>query len=351
VELEAQDGNGFEGQNVESQLSAGAYDHGEERQLSDLSAREIYAAMLQEYTKRDLTASSDALNAFNGILDSLESTTDCKFHFGIPTCIFNMGLTFCYRHESGQESRRPAFPSWSWTGRKGKVINLSMSAHLATTWISQQTWIVWFCRGEESGRVEPLSPWELDSTNRPSWNKKFNSNGESISERPFIANSDQVFPSASLSQPEVTYTNFTGSLLNKAKLLQFWTVSVNFRIARPTRRSPYDFEIYGRDGSVAGDISFYRNPPFRGQRSPEALQEFIMIAGLPDKWIRLVDEESPFRKKVWEGDNGHHLLLIEWHESRSGLKIAERLAAAHLNHSYIEKSFGPGPTWEEIILG
>lgn len=147
VQLETQDDKWFEGKgSVWAKLKADAYDFGKIRQLDDTSAREIYKDLLQEYTKRDLTYSSDAIYAFDGVLRSLESSSACTFHYGLPTCVFDWALCFLYMKQPPPISRRPGFPSWSWAGRKGEVFYDGLSP--TDTWICNYTWIVWFCRDE-----------------------------------------------------------------------------------------------------------------------------------------------------------------------------------------------------------
>jgi hypothetical protein len=175
----------------------------------------------------------------------------------------------------------------------------------------------------------------------------------STSKRPFIANSDQVFPSISSPHSEATYTTFTSTLRNKAKLLQFWTVSVQFRCTRPPDRPEYDFRLYGRDGSVVGQVNFYKNPLFTRSRDPEILHGFILIYERPGWWSKKWTEngEKGNRSyKTWRGNQGFIAFLIEWHQTGTGIQVAERIAVAGLQNVAIEKSFGPGPIWKEIIL-
>lgn len=352
MELESQDGQTFEGEgSLWAKLKVESYDLGDRPQLYDMTAKEIYQNLLREYTKRDLTYSSDAINAFNGILRSLESSSKCSFHYGLPTCVFDWALSFLYMEQPPLGSRRPGFPSWSWAGRKGEVFYLW--ARVTDTWISHHTWIVWFCKDESTGQIEPVRPWETDVMKRPTWNTRPSTKVVSTSKRPFIANSDLVLPSISSPHSEETYTTFTGNLLNKGKLLQFWTVSLHFRCARPPDRPEYDFRLYGQDGSVVGKVNFYKNPLFTRSRDPEILHEFILIFELPGYWIKEWTENGQKGNRfnnTWRGDQGFIAFLIEWHEKRTGIQAAERIAVADLQTGAIEKSFEPGPVWKEIIL-
>lgn len=93
--------------------------------------------MLQQYTARELTYDSDALNAFSGIVRDFEnSKSKIDQIYGIPfmpgdpekaRMSFLNGLTWFHSSESqngndpSRPRRRESFPSWSWAGWAGKV--------------------------------------------------------------------------------------------------------------------------------------------------------------------------------------------------------------------------------------
>lgn len=85
--------------------------------------------MISEYTSRNLSFGSDALNAFVGTLSSLEKTPAPKYHiWGVihygqadkPSPLLNLAW-----HHENLVLRRAGFPSWSWTGWKGTVYHSS----------------------------------------------------------------------------------------------------------------------------------------------------------------------------------------------------------------------------------
>lgn len=96
------------------------------------------AARISEYSRRDLTYDSDALNAFTGILRAYENMNPPLYHFwGVPIFPsfyqdkgklvkterstsdgFMRGLSWSLYKPS---PRRPGFPSWSWAGWRGSV--------------------------------------------------------------------------------------------------------------------------------------------------------------------------------------------------------------------------------------
>ncbi|KAK3312147.1 heterokaryon incompatibility protein-domain-containing protein, partial [Apodospora peruviana] len=74
-----------------------------------------YIQILKLYTRRQMTDSSDVLNAVQGILAEIEEATSQPFSYGIP-------LIFAYHYllfdiiGYCDDLRRPKFPSWSWCG-------------------------------------------------------------------------------------------------------------------------------------------------------------------------------------------------------------------------------------------
>jgi hypothetical protein len=77
--------------------------------------------MLQAYTARQFTRSSDALNAAIGMMNRISRLHGVKFSYGMPT---KPDLVYCLLWTAEQSAwlrRRPGFPSWSWLGWEGKV--------------------------------------------------------------------------------------------------------------------------------------------------------------------------------------------------------------------------------------
>lgn len=73
---------------------------------------------VERYSQRKLSYQKDALNAFQGIIQSYRTTIDNNenaFYYGLPTCAFDQ--VFCFRTAHHDPStRRKDFPSWSWLG-------------------------------------------------------------------------------------------------------------------------------------------------------------------------------------------------------------------------------------------
>ncbi|KAJ5999369.1 hypothetical protein N7451_007179 [Penicillium sp. IBT 35674x] len=93
-----------------------------------------FAIRVREYSKRQLSAAEDILDAFSAIIQYLERKFDTRFFFGLPLSVFNQALRWTHRDE--RPSRRECvisflkddrvikcpLPSWSWLGWIGEVI-------------------------------------------------------------------------------------------------------------------------------------------------------------------------------------------------------------------------------------
>lgn len=94
---------------------------GTPRSLSDpLKNHQLhcYLRTVEEFSRRKLSFPSDALNAFQGIIQNHRTTLDefdNAFYYGLPTSAFDQ--TFCFRTKYHDPmTRRNDFPSWSWLG-------------------------------------------------------------------------------------------------------------------------------------------------------------------------------------------------------------------------------------------
>lgn len=97
------------------------------------SRPERYSALMTQYSARDMTRSADALAAFQGVLNLLVNSwftfPVSAFHNpeacwrkeslqGLPLCELRHTLLFVH---AGEHERRLGFPSWSWTGWRGRL--------------------------------------------------------------------------------------------------------------------------------------------------------------------------------------------------------------------------------------
>ncbi|KAF2101845.1 HET-domain-containing protein [Rhizodiscina lignyota] len=113
----------------------------------------VYVATLWEYSSREFSFNSDAINAFTGILEVLvrrlvgNPDPQSSSHgsvCGLPTAIFDWALL--WEPVTPLERREGAsWPSWSWCGWNGRVSLFlsSMDDAALQNWLSSQTWVRW----------------------------------------------------------------------------------------------------------------------------------------------------------------------------------------------------------------
>lgn len=127
----------------------------------------LYFRAVETYTARNLTYSSDIINALAGVLHAQGNAMNCDMFYGLPSAIFDMALLW---QPSGKMVRREGFPSWSWAGWEGQVRWYSDTMELTsyglyessedleykkiTTWLRNQTWIDWYSCND--GKLFPL---------------------------------------------------------------------------------------------------------------------------------------------------------------------------------------------------
>lgn len=71
-----------------------------------------FSSLLESYNDRNLSFESDALNALQGIFNTLTSITEVKFFWGLPCSLFEQNLLWW---TSGRYKRKlHDVPSWSW---------------------------------------------------------------------------------------------------------------------------------------------------------------------------------------------------------------------------------------------
>ena len=74
---------------------------------------------LRVYSYRTMTKAEDALHAFSGVLQALETEYEDGFFWGLPVADFQWALLW----EAGvPPKRRGGFPSWSWAGWETRIL-------------------------------------------------------------------------------------------------------------------------------------------------------------------------------------------------------------------------------------
>ena len=75
-----------------------------------------FSNLLESYNNRNLSFESDALNALQGILNTLTSITEVEFFWGLPCSLFEQNLLWS---TSGRYKRKlHDVPSWSWLNHR-----------------------------------------------------------------------------------------------------------------------------------------------------------------------------------------------------------------------------------------
>jgi hypothetical protein len=127
-----------------------------------------YAELAQIYAGRDMTMSSDTLNAFEGIMTPMSQWFPGNFLFGIPEFTFDIGLLWQYRRRGAVprsqrdwSSQQQDFPSWSWISYRGH--------HLETFWETD------FSYPQPSMMVYPLVKWRKQEKATGVWKDVDNS--------------------------------------------------------------------------------------------------------------------------------------------------------------------------------
>jgi hypothetical protein len=90
-----------------------------DRRSNWASAFPGYVGLVRDYTKRHLSYSSDALNAFAGLLELFKHRFEGKIISGLPSSILDQALLWILVDD--YPTRNSNFPSWSWAGWIGPV--------------------------------------------------------------------------------------------------------------------------------------------------------------------------------------------------------------------------------------
>ena len=90
-----------------------------EIERSSSSERLAYwRSMVELYSRRKMSNAEDALNAFSGVLQCLETKYEDGFFWGLPVADFQWGLLWRFQ---SRPTRREGFPTWSWAGWKAQI--------------------------------------------------------------------------------------------------------------------------------------------------------------------------------------------------------------------------------------
>jgi hypothetical protein len=204
--------------------------------------------------------------------------------------------------------------------------------------IKEHTWIFWYQRKAHESE-ECTLVWNPQNASPHSSPTEFY--GDRLQKR-FQFDCSQTIPTPRTLVGAPKYLEDTYNPSPGSGFLQFWTVSVMFRIDTPTRdvrvrflqeeRLPrlVPFGIYGRDERDLGLV--HLDPKWAENNVPKT-HEFILLC------------EARVEDDNYEGLK-YRMMLLEWHGD-----WAERVSLGWIEKEDLYQALGQGPVWKEIILG
>ena len=331
--------------------------------------RFAYGIFVTNYTRRQLSYDSDALNAFSGFKSLLGAHNHIRFYFGLPES--HLDSSIVWQPSQPLRRRKGPFPSWSWCGWSGAVETYVFMWHPrhAPRDAPKPDWIVWYAWYLMNGRGEfqPVKgPEILRSTN---------------------------------SEPDLV-TKPTEKVQKKFRdridingLLTFWSVNARFRICKfpQSQVDPYMsvdemtkggsspkesssttlLGLEDRNRRLCGAIYINTDVMVMGQ-----MVEVIAIRESMEKLLRRREghehEDSTSRKQDLheEGDdtideriitrtsmdwgcegngNGVFEVLVVAPNAEGSMK--ERLGVGEVFKQAFKRAYEPGCQWSEVTLG
>jgi hypothetical protein len=271
-----------------------------------------FEIMLTYYTKRALTNQSDILRALAGIVRRTSERATCQFLEGIPIPSLDRFITF--QADGCIFRRRGGFPSYSWTGWKGRII---FDTPLPQRWNGEKAaCTIWYKRSP-SGVVSlvqdssELGPRPVNDA------RQFSAHFRTL----LGSSSIQVFPTIPTEPLPVQLP------ATEYHLLQFWALSVHFKLQTKDALEGTAF-ILDEEGARLGCIKLDGIEESAFFDSPDSF-EFIVFLSLPPHW----------EDEVWR----YFIMLLEWKGP-----IAERRGISLVDGSAFARS---RPQWKEIVLG
>ncbi|KAI9797296.1 MAG: hypothetical protein M1835_001314 [Candelina submexicana] len=292
-----------------------------------------YISAVELYTQRKLTLESDILRAFKGVANVLERHMKTSFLYGLPESMLDYALLW----ESTQQlRRRPDFPSWSWAGWVGEV-QWKVS--------SPRTWIAWYKQYSNGNTIfmpqrNLTSDGDLVCTSVPSSSepKSYLSPPQALPLLYFWTNTAYF----SL-DTDNTSTNFEPSQLQRS--LSFPSPIPTTRVPNPTR-SNHRLCLKDADGKRCGTIVL--NSPL--MEPVGKVHEFIILSSGPSLGTeeQLCCEQYADREVGPTGEPlaAYNVLLVEWKDS-----VAYRVGIGRICEDALSRSFEPGVSWKDILMG
>jgi hypothetical protein len=302
-----------------------------------------FEGLIQSYSGLSLDSESDIYNAFAGIMRYFKSELKVDLCHGIPDAYFDWFLLW---HPLAPQTRRQHTPSWSWSGWIGESwphmwdwYNRSVTRIREA--LPTRTWIIWYQRKAHDAK-ECMLVWTpkkySSSSSSPS-----NFYGGHVQPR-FPFDCTQTLPTCRTLVGAPKYIEDTFNPSPGSGFLQFWTVSIMFKLKKSTSEDTIQgpvntcsrVGIFGRDGHELGIV--FVNPDWTEVNVPKD-HEFILLCEGRDVRAenQRFDEEEGWKYKM---------MLIEWHGD-----WAERVSVGSIEKQDLDQAVGTGPVWKEIILG
>jgi hypothetical protein len=298
-----------------------------------------YTDLIMNYSGLSLSYESDRYHAFAGMNRYFKEELLADLCHGIPDSLFDWFLVWV--PSSGVLARRDTCPSWSWSGWNGSIsVRVMHTFQHKISVIRQQirrrTWIIWYQRKAHDSEECLLvwSPLQESHDLSPT-----NFYGGPIQSH-FSFDCTQTVPTRRTLDNAPTYLEDSHSPSPGSGFLQFWTVSVYFKLEISANVS-YErgtqghkrVGIFGRDGRELSSILI--DPKWAEANVPR-IHEFILLCEGQDK---------PFS---FAGRTGwsYIIMLLEWRGD-----WAERVSLGIIRKDDLFQALGQGPVWKEIILG
>ncbi|KAF8544581.1 heterokaryon incompatibility protein-domain-containing protein [Trichophaea hybrida] len=212
------------------------------------SSFSLYTNLIDDYTARNFSDESDALNAFTGISNVLRHQPGTwGFVAGLPVCNFDDAIVWLPK---GPIERCRQFPSWSWAGWTGSGV--TMRPRVGDSLVEE-----WFVVCDPTVKADEEQRIRLPPTKPTFWTLQPTPHSEQLGLLQAYNDADVLsrFPSF---RPEST----TKRALTNAKGLEFWVSSCIFHFTgeenlRPlwgeTERPFYSrVYVYDSKGKAAG---------------------------------------------------------------------------------------------------
>ncbi|KAF5240797.1 hypothetical protein FAUST_4178 [Fusarium austroamericanum] len=90
------------------------YSGATEFHITERTSIHDYMRLVRDYTRRNLSYSSDILNAFAGVEGRLKNLWGSPFHFGLPEKYLHIALMWRPNYKSTLRMSGMSIPSWSW---------------------------------------------------------------------------------------------------------------------------------------------------------------------------------------------------------------------------------------------